>query len=442
VKMQQSIKAASEKFLASIRDKTLTVISHFDTDGITSAAIIARTLSRLKKKFSIRILKQFEPSILEEIKNDVVLFLDLGSSNLKKIAQLNSQSNKEVFVIDHHEITDEVPGNIVVINPQLHKGEEISASGLTYLFCKEICQPGHIQELAKLAVLGMVGDMLDQELSKLNNEILKDAEVIIKKGLLLYPATRPLHKALEYGSGLYIPGITGNSRGVFDLLAEAGIRKENDSFKSLIDLSEEEMSKLLTAVLLRKKDSKDIIGNIYLLRFFNKLEDARELSAMINACSRLGNPEIAIALCLNNKKARSKAEEIYANYKQQIIQALNFVEQNKIEGKGYVIVNAKDMIKDTIIGTIISIISNSKTYPVGTVVVGLAYDNDKIKASARICGRDGRNVRQVLEFATKDLPEVECGGHPFAAGCLVHKNFEQNFINNLHKAMELEVVKI
>jgi RecJ-like exonuclease len=438
--MQQSIKAASEKFLDSIKDRTLTIISHFDTDGITSAAIMAKTLSRLKKKFSIKILKQLEPAVFEEINTEVVLFLDLGSSNLEKISNLG----KKVFIIDHHEIPvgTEIPKNIEIINPHLYEGEEISASGLTYLFCKEICPPECIQDLAKLAVVGMVGDMLDQELSKLNNGILKDAEVTIRKGLLLYPATRPLHKALEYGSGLYIPGITGNSKGVFELLSEAGIKKENDSFKSLIDLNEEEMSKLLTAVLLRKKDSKDIVGNIYLVRFFNKLEDARELSAIINACSRLGNPEIALALCLNNKKAREKAEEIYANYKQQIIQALNFVEQNKIEGKGYVIINAKDMIKDTIIGTIISILSTSKTYPVGTVVVGLAYDNDKIKASARVCGRDGRNVHEILETATKDFPEAECGGHPFAAGCLIHKNFEQNFINNLHKAMELEVVKI
>ncbi|MEM4230712.1 MAG: DHH family phosphoesterase [Candidatus Pacearchaeota archaeon] len=437
--MRQNIKAAASKFFESTKNKTITVISHFDTDGITSAAIMAKTLTKLKKRFSLKIIKQLEPYIFDKINGEVVVFLDLGSSNLEKISRLG----KEVFIIDHHEIParTEIPTNITIVNPEINKSGEISASGLTYLFCKELNQNSY-QELAKLAIIGMVGDMLDKEISKLNNDILKDAEVIVKKGLMLYPATRPINKALEFSSSFYIPGVTGNSKGVFDLLTEAGITKEGNTFKSLLELNDEEMSRLLTCILLRKKDNSEIIGNIYLIRFFNKLEDARELSAMINACSRLGNSDIALALCLNNKKAREKAEEIYAEYKQQIIQALNFVEQNKIVGKGYVIINAKNIIKDTIIGTVMSILSTSQVYPAGTIIIGLAYDEDKIKVSARVCGRDGRNVREVLELATKEIPETECGGHHFAAGCLIKRNFESNFMDKLTKALEIEVVKI
>lgn len=433
--MQQTIKSAAEKFLKSIEGKTISIISHFDTDGITSAAIIAKTLNGLKKKFSIKIVKQIEPKIFEEIKGDVVLFIDLGSSSLDRIAGLG----KEAFVIDHHEIISEVPENITIVNPHLIDGEEISASGLTYMFCREL---NANKELANLAVVGMVGDMLDRELSKLNNEILNDADVKVKKGLLLYPATRPINKSLEFGSGLYIPGVTGNPKGVFELLNEAGIKKENNSFKSLIDLNEEEMSRLLTAVLLRTKDAGSMIGNIYLIRFFNQLEDARGLSAMINACSRLGSSDVALALCLNNKNAKEKAEDIYVRYKQEIIQGLNFAEQNKVEGKGYVVINARDSIKDTVIGTVMSMISTSQAYQNGTVIVGMAYDHDNVKVSARICGREGRNVREVLETATRELPGVECGGHPMAAGCLLKKGSEQIFMDNLSKAMELEVVKI
>jgi len=433
--MQQEIKAAALNFLEKIKNKSISIISHFDTDGITAAAIMSKTLTRLRKRFSVKIIKQIEPHVFKEIKNDVILFLDLGSSSLDKISKLG----KTVFVIDHHEITEDVPENITLINPRLHGPEEVSGAGLTYLFCREL---GQNKDLASLAVVGMVGDMLDREVSKLNNEILKDTEVVVKKGLMLYPATRPINKALEYGSGLYIPGVTGNSRAVFELLNEAGIRKEGTVYKSLIDLTEEEMSKLITSVLLRKKDSSGVIGSIYLVKFFNKLEDARGLSAMINACSRLGHSEIALALCLNNKKAKERAEEIYARYKQQLITALGFVEENKCIGKGYVIVNAKDRIKDTIIGTVMSIISSSQVYERGTVLVGLAYDQDKIKISARVCGREGRNVREVLESATKDIPETECGGHPLAAGCLIKKDYEKNFMNQVVKTLDLEVVKI
>jgi single-stranded DNA-specific DHH superfamily exonuclease len=72
----------------------------------------------------------------------------------------------------------------------------------------------------------------------------------------------------------------------------------------------------------------------------------------------------------------------------------------------------------------------------------LAYDNDKIKVSARVCGREGRNVREILESATKEIPEAECGGHPMAAGCLISKAVEQEFISKVVKALELEVIKV
>ena len=57
------------------------------------------------------------------------------------------------------------------------------------------------------------------------------------------------------------------------------------------------------------------------------------------------------------QEERKKAEKIYANYKQHLISGLNFVSNSKkIEGDNYVIINAKSNIKDTIIGTIASIL--------------------------------------------------------------------------------------
>ena len=207
-------------------------------------------------------------------------------------------------------------------------------------------------------------------------------------------------------------------------------------------MDENELSRLVTAIMLRKKDSTNLIGNVYLVKFYSKLEDCREISAMINACSRLDNSDIALSFCLGNKEAREKAEKIYSKYKQHLIQGLNFVENNKVEGNGYIIINAKDMIKDTIIGTVSSIVSSSNVYPVGTVIVGLAYDKDKIKVSTRVCGREGRNVHEILSEALKDFPDAECGGHAMAAGCLIDKSLEQKFLSSLVKALEIEVVKV
>ena len=438
--MQKAIEGAVALFLNKIQGKSIKIISHYDTDGIISASIMAKTLKRLDRKFTIKIIKQLDKEQIEQIKKsakkEILLFLDLGSSSLEELNKLES----DIFIIDHHEISGESGKNIVFINPRMYGMEELSAAGITYLFSKNINQEN--KELADLSVIGMVGDMLDREISKLNNTIIQDAKVVIKKGLMLYPATRPVHKTLEFSSSFFIPGVTGNSKGVLNLLGEAGIKRENNEYKSLIELNEGELSKLLTAILLRTKCSgAELIGNIYLINFFNRLEDARELSAMINACSRLGNSEIALSLCLGNGKARKRAEEIYAEYKQHLVSALNFVEQNKIEGKGYVLINAKDRIKDTMIGTIASIISMSREYEDGTIIIAMSYDQDKIKISARVAGRNGINVREMLKIVSQPVGG-ECGGHPRAAGCLISKEKEKEFLENLTKNLEMPIIKI
>jgi len=438
--MLEKIKTLAENFIA--QDKEILIISHHDTDGICSAAIMACALQKLDKKFSIRIIKQLEQEFIEKLpKKDLLFFLDLGSGSLEHLNKLDN----EVFILDHHEIDKKISlkDNVRIVNPHLYTQEPLSGSCLTYLFVKEISKES--KELANLAIIGMVGDMLEKNIGKIGNIIINDTEMLIKKGLLLYPATRPLNKTLEFSSSMFIPGVTGSSSGAAGLLKEAGIEREkNGNYKSLIELNEDEMSKLVTAILLRRNDKEieDFIGNIYLVKLFNKLEDARELSAMINSCSRLDHSNIALSLCMGSKKARKKAEEIYASYKQHLIAGLNFISNmKKIEGDNYIIINAKSNIKDTIIGTLASMLSMSSLYKEGTAIITMADNENKIKISARIAGRNGRNIREILDLVVKEVGG-ESGGHALAAGCLIAKEKEQEFIEALKKKLEIEMVKI
>jgi single-stranded DNA-specific DHH superfamily exonuclease len=183
-----------------------------------------------------------------------------------------------------------------------------------------------------------------------------------------------------------------------------------------------------------------MIGNLYLVKFFNKVEDARELSALINACSRMGYPDIALGFCLGSKSLKERAEKVYVEYKQHLVSALRFIEESeKIQGKDYTIIQARDNIKDTIIGTVASILSHSPIYKEGTMIVALAYDQDKVKVSARIAGKQGRNVREILSQIVVPLGG-EVGGHPNAAGCLISKEKETLFIESLRKTLEIEPI--
>jgi len=439
--MIENIHLAIEKIDELSKTKPIKVISHFDTDGITSAAIFSRALQRWKKPFSLEIVKGLEKSFIENLPEDhILIFLDLASGSLDYL----KEKNTEVFILDHHEIIQEIPKNTLIINPVLDKSESISSAGICYLFAKTLSEQN--KDLANLAIIGMVGDMLEKNLGRTYDEILKDAETVIKKGLLIYPSTRPLDRTLEYSSNPYIPEVTGSYKGVIGLLRDAGITKSSGKYKALYELSEEEMSNLITAIMLRgveETNLSEFIGNLYLVKFFNKLEDARELSALINACSRMGHPYVALGFCLGNRTFKQQAEKIYINYKQHLVSALKYVSESEslISGKNYRILNARDNIKDTIIGTVASIMSHSPLYPKGTIIIALAYNEDKIKVSARLAGRKGRNVREVLTKVVLPLGG-EVGGHPNAAGCLIAKDKEENFLEEIKKVLDVELIKI
>jgi len=443
ISLDESIKNIVGKFIDYSAEKEIVVVSHFDTDGITSAAIMAKTLKRLDKRFSVKIVKSLSPEIINKLPKDkIILFLDLASGSLSHIQEANLE---KVFIIDHHELpieSETLADEIEMINPQLNGKEKISSAGLVYLFCKEI-DSSNI-DLAKLAVLGMIGDLMDKEIENLDNgNLLSEADITKRSGLMIYPATRPLNRALEYCSQPYIPGVTGNSEGAIELLRESGIEPINKRYKNLIELTEEEMKKLVTGIMLRNpKAHRDITGDIFLIKFFNKMEDARELSARVNACSRLGQSDIALRFCMEISNAKKEAEEIHAKYKQHIISGLQFAsEAEKISGKGFVILNAEQNIKDTVIGTIASILSNSLSYDEGTVIIALAHYEDKIKVSARSVGNTGRNVRKVLDSVVREIGG-EVGGHEFAAGCNISIEHEKRFIDLIKKNFEVELIKV
>lgn len=435
------IKSIAKEFLKEIeKNKEILIVSHFDTDGITSATIMLQTLKKLDKTFTVKIVRSLEIKAINNLPKDkLIIFLDLGSGNIKNIIE----NKLNFFIIDHHEMnSQDITNETRIINPELHQKQRISAAGLTYLFCKELTKDA--KEFSKLAVLGMIGDLLEKEIGKLNNGIIEDSQIKKKRGLMIYPSTRPINRTLEFCHMPFIEGVTGNMQGVLEFLREIGLKPENGKYKSLIELNEQEMEKLVTGIALKnpKIKNNELIGDIFLVKFFNKLEDARELSAKINACSRMDETSKALLFCMENKKYKKKINSVYAKYKQELITALKSVNNIKIQKDNYVIINAKDKIKETIVGTIATILSHSSSYSEGTIIISMAYtDNNKIKISARAVGNNCRNVRELLNIVINSTGG-ETGGHNVAAGAYIPIEKEQEFIELIKKNLEIEIVPL
>lgn len=464
--LEEAVKKLKEIFS---REGMIRVITHLDTDGLTSAAIFSQHLNKNNQVYWISTVKQLETEMLEQLMQEyqkqkwkALVFLDLGASKLAKIKELAALTN--VFIIDHHEIESKAAefesadsidsDNLFFISPHLYNHEKISASCLTYMFTKNMDGDSGEKKLAQLAVLGLIGDVLDKNIGKVAQGILHDAEesgMQIKKGLTVFSSMRPVHKALEFSSSIFIPGVTGSSNGALMMLRDLGIEvKTPQGYKTLLDLNKDELSRLITTILLRRVSNghgQDVLDNIYLIKISNHLFDAREVSTMLNACGRLGYSSLALAFLTGSKRAHDKIEEVYAKYKHYIVKALNWVNsKKKIQGDGYVIINAKSAIKDTMIGTIVSIVASSYLYDAGTVIVGMAYRKDsKIKVSARIVKdknkAGGSNLYHILQNIV-EMTGGEVGGHVNAAGCLISKEKEAEFLELLEKKLAAQEIKI
>lgn len=433
------------------------IISHLDCDGLSSASILAKAMINEDRPFNLSIIRSLNSDIIKELaleKYNIVIFSDLGSGSLKDINEL--LINKEVFILDHHLFEKiNLNDNVHFINPVFYDREEseISGAGISYLFAKHLNIRN--KELAYIAIIGATGDVQEKSgFSGLNEEILNDAKdkIDIKKGLRMFGAqTRPIHKVLQYSTDPFIPGITGDEGAAIAFLRDLEIPiRSLEGPRKLIHLTTEEIRRLTTAIILRrlgteKNPDKDVIGDIYLLKDEedeSPTKDIREFSTLLNACGRLGKPSLGIGVCLGCKNSKVKALELLKDYKQEIINSLNWFYANResdlvYERDGYVIINSEENIRDTLIGTISSMISRSNIYKDGTILLSLANSlDDMIKVSIRITGYSNDiDLKSILEKIVKGLTN-EVGGHAFAAGAIVPYDELSKFIDNAKKVLD------
>ncbi|MEE9525761.1 MAG: DHH family phosphoesterase [Candidatus Woesearchaeota archaeon] len=445
-----SIDKAVERFKKWDKSKTIQVISHLDADGISACAILTKILNKENRKYSISILQQLSRKGVEDIaKSDYgyVIFADFGSGQINDIVELLKE--KEVIVLDHHQPEEaEVGENINHVNPHLNGidgSKEISGAGVVYLFAKALNEEN--EKLAYIAIIGAIGDVQEEgEFMKLNKEILETAikhgKIEVKRGLRLFGTqTRPIHKVLEYCSDPFIPGVSGSESGAIQFLHHLGIEpKEKSSWKKLRDLTEDEMQKLVAGIIMKRfeeENPEDVLGNIYLLpdeEEGSPTKDVREFATLLNACGRMGKASFGIGACLGEERARQKALNTLAEYRREIVGALNWYNDNKdklIKGNGFVIINAEDKINPNIIGTMASIISKGNGIEEGVYVLSLARSKkDMTKVSLRISGMRKNKDLDLRDIAKEIVDEVggEAGGHQYAAGALIESSKEKEFL--------------
>ncbi len=375
------------------------VVSHYDCDGLSSAAVLSETLRRLEKDFELKIVKRL-PAELPE--SEVTVFADLGSGYLDWVSSLPGKK----LVLDHHDVRGS--GNVLHLNPKL-SGSSMSASAVCYLVAREF----GFRDLSVPALVGSLGD-----LEKPPRIILEDASdfgVRVRPALRLFGNRRPVHKTLEYSFSPFIPGITGNESAAVQFLSDLGIPVRTETgWRTLADLSEAEV--------IRLADGLARLG-VEPLEFRPELNgsDLRETATVVNACGRLGEYDTGIRISLSGCPVRG--EEIMKRYRKLIASCVSWVRRpENVERKTADYVFGKNFIPDTVIGTVVSMCVKSGI--LGPVAVGFAEDGDGVKVSARsLRGR----ISDAVYRACSELGGFG-GGHEHSAGGFIPSGTEEKFV--------------
>ncbi len=448
-RFEEAIKNVANEFSKIPVSETIRLISHLDADGISSAAIIIKALNRRGMFYTLTILPQLkEEDVRQLAKEDYnyYVFTDLGSGELNVINEV--MKGKHVFILDHHQPQQcNCDKNIFHINPHLfgfNGSSEICGAGVTFFFAKALDIKN--EDLAYTALIGVIGDIQNPE-AGLNSLILDTArrlnQIKVITGLRIFGAqTKPLYKALFQGSDFYIPGVTGSESGAIQFLKQIGVEpKFGNKWRRIIDLDDEELKKLVAGiVMLRFGEEKpeDILGNVYLVKDEKEgspLKDLKEFATVLNACGRMGRASYGIGACLGDKKLKRLAVSVLSDYRKEIVKGLKWFESHRssasvIEEPGFVIINARDKVLATVIGTVSSIISKSPLVDKSTFVLGLARINNKYtKISLRYKGEHKNiNLKEIITEIVDGLGG-EAGGHHNAAGAYIPIESEALFMN-------------
>ena len=445
------LKNAAEEFKKIDKKEVIRVISHLDADGISACSLMIKLLNNDNRKYSISTIQQLNKNVLGQLALEpynCFIFTDIGSGVLNDVKEL--LRGKKVFILDHHSI-DKIDDleDIVLVNPHIcgiDGGKEISGAGVVFKFVSIIDKS--MEDFAHIAIVGAIGDLQEQNgFLRLNDEILRIAveknKIKVMKGLRIFGSqTKPLHKALEYCTDPYIPGVSGSESGSIQFLYQIGIEPKNRSgWKKIVHLDEDEMKKLVTGIIMKRLNESnpdDVLGNVYILPHEEEespTRDAKEFATLLNACGRLGRASYGIGACLGDKKIRQQAIRSLGDYKKQIVNALNWYNENKFSddifwGNGFVIINAKDNVMSTMIGTLASILSKSNLMANNTFILSMAQALDgntkiSLRASASLNELD---LRRIIEEVINGIGNSESGGHQNAAGAVIPTDKEEMFI--------------
>jgi RecJ-like exonuclease len=439
------------------RQSFVKIFSHIDADGLSTAAVLCKTLQRCEIEYNIEFVKQLDEKTLDRTDEDFVVFSEFGSGLIEQIQRCDFAS----IIIDHHGILGEYKEcQHLLLNPHLFGidgSTELSGSGTALLLGLAVDNAN--RDLADLAVVGAVGDLQDRKDGRLKGANRHILEIGISSGViacdmdirLFGRQTRPVFKLLEYATDPYLPGLSGNEGACINFLQNTGMPLKNGKWRCWVDLDFKERQLIISDLIqlcissgLQPGIVERLVGEVYTLLKEDAgtaLRDATEYATLLNATARYDFGDVGLAVCMGDRgEAYTRARTLLNEHRRNLVDGMRFVREcGTTTLKNIRYFNAGSQIRDTIVGIVAgmcldSLVSTDKP------LVAFAESKDGLKVSARCSNgllHRGLNLGTAISEAAKKVGGIG-GGHNIAAGGTIPRESINEFLSHLDSEVEIQ----
>ncbi len=419
----------------------LRIVSHYDADGLSAAAVMTVALHRARRQFHITIRKGLEPGDIEAIAkegNEAVLFLDMGSGQIDALEQLDAKT----AALDHHKPTRRSK-KVVQVNPHFHGIDGMSeASAATVSFLMAIMMDECNWDLSPIAIAGVIGDRQHMGgMRGINLQILDAAVerrlVAVQKGLNLQGAT--IAEAIADSVDPYFIGLSGRKDNVLAFLDSMRLPPDTP-MGDLDEVYRRRLTSMLSLRLMgqgcRPETVEELVTDVH---WIPSLElSASDLADLLNACGRMDHEGLGISVCTGDGEAIRQAGELRREYNSKIMERLMRIEVEGASQMDHIqYFTAPDpSLAGAQCGLAMQYILDQSKPTLALSVVG-----GKLKVSSRgtkYLVSKGLDLSAALKKAAEKLGGVG-GGHAVAAGATVKEGTDHELLKAVDEIVALQL---
>ncbi len=406
------------------------VLCHYDPDGTTSAAILARALLRRGKRVHATMAHALDVATVDRVRaepNELLVVSDMGSAQLDLLESLPFP----VVVLDHHKPLRDSE-RVTHVNPHLFEvdgAREMCGATATWVFALTLDETNW--DLAGIAAAGAIGDKQDLGGFRGINASLF-AEAVDRKILTLERRLalrdRPLAEALALSISPYFRGIGGRPDAAEAFLRSVGIDPAA-TVRGLDAAQRRHLTSVLAVRLTEQGSAPEALDVLVEDRYWIEPDQmyAQDLEAYVNSCDRLEQMGLGMAVCLGDRDALAKAESLLDQYTSRVLEHLRKLETDGMFAKKHVqfFYCEEPSLAGSVAGAGIQFyFDQSKP------VFGLSVMDRQTKISARgtrtqISG--GVDLAAACREAAEAL-DGDGGGHNIASGATIPKGKEEKFL--------------